>query len=130
MSWQKVKDASQTGQNVMPQGSNALQQERGTIQQTCQQVQGTVQQFPNQVAPNGMQQGTDNAQGSANGFQGNAGGAGSCGTSCFDAGVFQANVSQMTMSQEGGWHVLRMNIQFHNSTSQRRWLSHITMEPW
>jgi hypothetical protein len=29
MSWQKVKDASQTGQNVMPQGSNALQQGRG-----------------------------------------------------------------------------------------------------
>jgi hypothetical protein len=24
----------------------------------------------------------------------------------------------MTMSQEGGWHVIRMNIQFHNATNQ------------
>jgi hypothetical protein len=24
----------------------------------------------------------------------------------------------MTMSQEGGWYIVRMNIQFHNSTDQ------------
>jgi hypothetical protein len=29
-----------------------------------------------------------------------------------------ANVSQMTMSQQGAWHIIRMNIQFHNATNQ------------
>ena len=24
----------------------------------------------------------------------------------------------MTMSQQGGWHVIRMNIQFHNASNQ------------
>jgi len=125
--WQKVKDASQAGQNAIQQGSNTVQQGQGTIQQTGQQVQGTVQQIPNQVqqgpngtqsVPNGMQQASDNGQGVANSFQASGGGAGACGPSCFDAGVFQANVSQMTLSQEGGWHVIRMNIQFHNATDQ------------
>ena len=120
--WQKVKDVTQAGQNVAQQGSNTVQQGTGTIQQTGQQVQGTIQQIPNQGSmqqmPNGVQQGTDASQGAANGFQANGGGAGTCGPSCFDAGPFQANVSQMTMSQEGGWHVIRMNIQFHNSTNQ------------
>jgi hypothetical protein len=32
--------------------------------------------------------------------------------------MFQANVSQMTMSQQGPWHIIRMNTQFHNSTNQ------------
>lgn len=120
--WQKVKDVSQAGQNAVQQGSNTVQQGSGTIQQTGQQVQGTIQQTPNQGStqqmPNGMQQGTDGSQGAANGFQANGAGVGTCGPSCFDAGPFQANVSQMTMSQEGGWHVIRMNIQFHNSTNQ------------
>ena len=123
--WQKVQDLSQTGQNAVQQGSNTVQQGRGTIQQTGQQAQGTMQQAGQQVQgnvqqiPNGGQPGTDATQGAANGFQaGGGGGAGSCGPSCFDAGNFQANVSQMTMSQEGGWHVIRMNIQFHNATNQ------------
>jgi hypothetical protein len=122
--WQKMKDMSQAGQNAVQQGSNTVQQGKGTIQQTGQQVQGTIQQIPNQgsmqQAPNGAQQGIDGTQGAANGFQTNGagGGAGTCGPSCFDAGPFQANVSQMTMSQEGGWHIIRMNIQFHNSTNQ------------
>ena len=65
-----------------------------------------------QQGVNGVQQGATNA------FQPSGGGSGACGPSCFDAGTFQANVSQMTMSQEGGWHVIRMNIQFHNATNQ------------
>jgi len=121
--WQKVKDVSQAGQNTVQQGSNTVQQGKGTIQQTGQQVQGTIQQIPNQGSmqqvPNGAQQGMDGTQSAINGLQTNGGGgAGTCGPSCFDAGPFQANVSQMTMSQEGGWHVIRMNIQFHNSTNQ------------
>jgi len=121
--WQKVRDMSQTGQNVIQQGSNTVQQGRGTIQQTGQQVQGTIQQTGQPVQggvqqfPNGMQQGTDGTQGAVNDFQAGGGGAGACGPSCFDAGAFQANVSQMTMSQQGGWHVIRMNIQFHNATN-------------
>jgi hypothetical protein len=121
--WQKVRDASQAGQNVMQQGTDTVQQGRGTIQQTGQQVQGTLQQVPNQgnvqQFPNGAQPGADPALGAGSGFQGTGGGgAGACGPNCFDAGSFQANVSQMTLSQEGGWHVIRMNIQFHNSTDQ------------
>lgn len=106
--WQKVRDYSQTGQNVMQQGQNTVQQGTGGVQQG---VQNGVQQIQN-VA----QQGTGGGQ-AANGFQGN-GNSGSCGPSCFDAGPFQANVSQMTASQEGGWHVIRMTIQFHNASNQ------------
>jgi hypothetical protein len=110
--WQKLRDASQAGQNAIQQGSNTVQQGSSTIQQTGQQVQGGMQQIPN-----GMQQGANGAQGTATGFQ-SSGGTGACGSSCFDAGSFQANVSQMTTSQEGAWHVIRMTIQFHNSTNQ------------
>ena len=113
--WQKVKDAENAmqGQNTTQQGQQG-QPGQSTVQQTGQQVQNGAQQIQNgiqQVAPAGPSQ--------ANGaVSGGGAGAGSCGPSCFDAGPFQANVSQMTMSQEGGWHVVRMNIQFHNSTNQ------------
>src|SRR3984893_15575615 len=122
--WQKVKDA----QNAI-QGQSTTQQ-GGTVQQTGQQVQNGVQQGQNgvQQGQNGVQQGMQGVQqGASNGlqtnqaggaFSGGGGGAGACGASCFDAGPFQANVSQMTMSQEGGWHIVRMNILFHNSTNQ------------
>ena len=122
--WQKVKDA----QNAI-QGQSTTQQ-GGTVQQTGQQVQNGVQQVQNgvQQGQNGAQQGMQGMQqGASNGlqtnqasgaFSGGGGGAGACGASCFDAGPFQANVSQMTMSQEGGWHIVRMNILFHNSTNQ------------
>jgi len=124
--WQKVQDAAQKGQNTMQQGSNTVQQGTGTVQQNGQQVQNGMQQVQN-GAQQGMQQGMQTVQqqggglpsNQANGaFSGGGGGAGACGPSCFDAGPFQANVSQMTMSQEGGWHVVRMNIQFHNATDQ------------
>jgi|SRR5579871_685297 len=111
--WQKVKQYSQAEQNAVGQGTNTAQQGSGTIQQSGQQIQNGVQQIQN-----GAQQGTSGAQqGTVNGFQ-STGSSGSCGPSCFDAGPFQANVSQMTLSQEGAWHVIRMNIQFHNSTNQ------------
>ena len=122
--WQKVKDA----QNAVQQQGQSTTQQSGTVQQTGQQVQNGVQQGQSgvQQGQNGAQQGMQGVQqGASNGLQTNqasgafsGGGAGACGPSCFDAGPFQANVSQMTMSQEGGWHILRMNILFHNSTNQ------------
>jgi hypothetical protein len=129
--WQKVQDAAQKGQNTMQQGTNTAQQGTGTaqqgtgtVQQNGQQVQNGMQQVQN-GAQQGVQQGMQTVQpqggqsNPANGaFSGGGGGAGACGASCFDAGPFQANVSQMTMSQEGGWHVIRMNIQFHNAGNQ------------
>ena len=124
--WQKVQDAAQKGQNTMQQGTNTAQQGTGTVQQNGQQVQNGMQQVQN-GAQQGMQQGMQGVQPQGGGlqsnqesgaFSGGGGGAGACGPSCFDAGPFQANVSQMTMSQEGGWHVVRMNIQFHNASNQ------------
>lgn len=123
--WQKVRDAAQQGQNTMQQGTNTVQQGQGTVQQTGQQVQNGMQQVQNGAQQGvqqmqGVQQGASNLQSNqpSGAFSGGGGGAGACGTSCFDAGPFQANVSQMTMSQEGGWHVIRMNIQFRNATNQ------------
>jgi len=115
--WQRVKDA----QNAI-QGQSTTQQ-GGTVQQTGQQVQNGVQQGQNgaQQGMQGVQQGASNGlqtNQASGAFSGGGGGAGACGPSCFDAGPFQANVSQMTMSQEGGWHIVRMNILFHNSTNQ------------
>jgi hypothetical protein len=137
--WQKMRDAAQQGQNTLQQGTNTVQQGRGTVQQSGQQVQNGMQQIQNggqqgmqpgmQPMQPGVQQGVPQGlpqDGSAafpsgqpsGAFSGGGAGAGACGPSCFDAGPFQANVSQMTMSQEGGWHVIRMNIQFHNTTNQ------------
>ena len=129
--WQKLKEAQQAGQSIMQQGTNTVQQGQSTVQQTGQQVQNGVQQIQNapQQGVNGVQQGMNGAQQAVQGvtgaqpggtgFQGmGGGGSGSCGPTCFDAGVFQANVSQMTTSDERGWHIIRMNIQFHNSTNQ------------
>ncbi|PYV99622.1 MAG: hypothetical protein DMG89_07100 [Acidobacteria bacterium] len=44
--------------------------------------------------------------------------SGSCGPQCFNAGPFAAAVSQTTLSQEGGYHIIRMNMQFRNNTNQ------------
>ena len=135
--WQKVKDA----QNTLQQGANTVQQGGNTVQQGGQQVQNGMQNGMQQVqngAQQGMQpmqqgmqplqQGMQLPQGNestafqpgqpSGAFSGGGAGAGACGPSCFDAGPFQANVSQMTASQEGGWHIIRMNIQFHNTTNQ------------
>jgi hypothetical protein len=119
--WQKMKEtAAQGTQNTVQQGTgavqNTVQQGTGVIQNGTQQVQSGAQQ-----GIQGIQQGAQfpGANGNSNGaFSGGGGGAGSCGGNCFDAGPFQANVSQMTMSQQGAWHIIRMNIQFHNSSNQ------------
>src|SRR5712671_2088981 len=117
--WQKMKDA----QNALQQQGQSTTQQGGTVQQTGQQVQNGVQQGQNgaQQGMQGVQQGASNGLQTnqpSGAFSGGGGGAGACGPSCFDAGPFQANVSQMTMSQEGGWHIVRMNILFRNSTNQ------------
>lgn len=114
--WQKMQSMSQGAQNTMQNGTNTVQ---NTVQQGTNTVQGTMQNGTN-VIQNGTQQGVQGLQqgtqfGAGNGNGGNGGG---CGPSCFDAGPFQANISQMTMSQQGGWHIIRMNIQFHNATNQ------------
>ena len=125
--WQKVRDAAQQGQNTLQQGTNTVQQGGQQVQNGTQQIQNGVQQG---LQPGGVQPGMQPSMPQNNGstgsqssqpsgaFSGGGAGAGACGPSCFDAGAFQANVSQMTMSQEGGWHVIRMNIQFHNTTNQ------------
>ena len=119
--WQKMKEtAAQGTQNTVQQGTgavqNTVQQGTGAIQNGTQQVQNGAQQ-----GIQGIQQGAQlpGANGNSNGaFNGGGGGTGSCGANCFDAGPFQANVSQMTMSQQGAWHIIRMSIQFHNSGNQ------------
>lgn len=111
--WQRLKaSAKQTGQNTVQQGTQGIQQGAQQVQQGAQQgvqgVQQQVQQIPGQAS--------NAAFGGANG--GTASSNSSCGASCFDAGPFQAAVTQMTMSQQGYWHIIRMNMQFHNSTNQ------------
>ncbi|HEX6505732.1 MAG TPA: hypothetical protein VF011_21020 [Terriglobales bacterium] len=116
--WDKIKEsAAQGAQNTTQQGANAAQ---GAVQQGTNAVQNGAQQMQG-----GAQQGMQGAQQTAfpgaqgsGAFSGGGGGAGACGPSCFDAGPFQANVSQMTMSQQGAYHIIRMNVQFHNSTNQ------------
>jgi type II secretory pathway pseudopilin PulG len=44
--------------------------------------------------------------------------SGSCGPQCFNAGPFAAAVTQTTLSQEGGYHIIRMNMQLRNLTNQ------------
>ena len=124
--WQKIQNMSQGAQNTMQNGTNTVQ---NTVQQGTSTVQGTMQNGTN-VMQNGVQQVQNGAQQGAQGVQqgvpfgggnGNAafnGGGGNCGASCFDAGPFQANISQLIMSQQGGWHIIRMNVQFHNATNQ------------
>ncbi len=126
--WQKIKEsAAQSMQNGVQQGTDAAQ---GTVQQGTNAAQGAMQQGTSAVQ-NGSQQMQNTAQQGMQGVQqgafssnqgpsafGGGGGAGACGPTCFDAGPFQANVAQMTLSQQGAWHIIRMNIQFHNATNQ------------
>lgn len=127
--WQKVRDAKgalqdqNTSQGGSAQQAGQQQGQTTTQQGVPQQAGQQMQQMQNgaqqmQQVQNGAQQMQNGVQQQGAAFAGGGGGAGSCGASCFDAGPFQANVSQMTMSQEGGWHIVRMNIQFHNSTNQ------------
>jgi hypothetical protein len=124
--WQKLKNsAKQTGQSTVQQGTQQVQQGAQQVQQGAQQMQQNVQQqIPGaggqtNAAPQtpcgsltGANSGGNLTNASYNGT------AGSCGPQCFNAGPFAAAVTQMTMSQQGGWHVVRMNIQFKNLTDQ------------
>jgi len=105
--WQKMKQSATQGMQ------NATQQGAQQVQQGVQGVTNGVQQ-----GEQGAQQGAQQAVGSGNAAVGGSNSSGSCGSNCFNAGPFLANVSQMTMSQQGAWHVIRMNIQFHNTTNQ------------
>ena len=120
--WEKLKESAAQGtQNTVQQGSNAaqvaVQQGTNAAQAGAQQVQNSAQQGVQQ-GMQGTQQGAFPSNQGSGAFSGGGGGAGACGQSCFDAGPFQANVQQMTMSQQGAYHIIRMNIQFHNSTNQ------------
>jgi hypothetical protein len=126
--WQKLKNsAKQTGQSTVQQGTQQVQQGTQQVQQGAQQMQQQVQQqIPgaagqNNAAPQPPCGSLTGANGGGNpinaGNNGTAGG-GSCGPQCFNAGPFAAAVTQMTMSQQGSWHVVRMNIQFKNMTDQ------------
>lgn len=128
--WSKFKKAAQAAQQL---GTNQQQQQQGQVQQQGQMQQGQMQQNQQQLPTQPqmqqgmqqMQQGVQQVQQLAPGPQGQQqmmmgqqGTGSNCGPSCFDAGPFQANVTQMTMSQQGGWHVIRMNMQFHNASNQ------------
>lgn len=108
--WQKMKQS-------------ALQNVQNTSQQGTQQVQQGVQGVSNgmQQGTQAMQQGAQQAVAGGNAGNvafGGGNSSGSCGATCFNAGPFLANVSQMNMSQQGPWHVISMNIQFQNTTNQ------------
>lgn len=114
--WQKIKkSAQQTGQDAAQQGGQQVQQK------VQQQVPGAANQMNGtQQSPCGSLNQTPGAPGGAtlNNASYNTGAPGSCGPQCFNAGPFDANVTQMTMSQQGYYHIIRMNVQFHNSTNQ------------
>jgi hypothetical protein len=123
--WQRLKQAAQAAQGMNgqqgAQQQGAQQTQQGVQQGAQQGIQGAqqsiegaqqgIQQMTQGVQQQGVQQMVP-GQGAANVS------SGSCGPSCFDAGPFQANVSQMTMSQQGYWHIIRMNVQFRNSSNQ------------
>ncbi|HVO59633.1 MAG TPA: hypothetical protein VMT53_01790 [Terriglobales bacterium] len=126
--WQKIKNsAKQTGQNTAQQGAQQVQQGAQQVQQGVQQGIGGVgnQMNGGQPSPCGSLGGAASAGGGTltnaafNGGGGNGNfTTGSCGQNCFNAGPFAAAVSQMTMSQQGGYHIIRMQVQFHNATNQ------------
>ncbi len=114
--WQKIKNsAKQAGQNTSQQGAQQVQQGVGNLGNQVTGVQASP--WGNLAQASGANGGTlTNA--SFNGAGGGTSGAGSCGQNCFNAGPFAAAVSQMTMSQQGAWHIIRMELQFHNATNQ------------
>jgi hypothetical protein len=129
--WNRIKNsAKQSGQNAAQQGTQQVQQGAQQVQQGAQQMQQQVQQqIPSvggqmNVAPQtpcgsltGGAAGGSLTNAAYNG-NGTAAGGGSCGAQCFNAGPFAAAVTQMTTSQQGSWHVVRMNVQFQNNTDQ------------
>ncbi len=102
--WQRIKNS-------------AKQTEQNSAQQVQQQMPGAVNQMNGQ-SPCGSLAGAGGAAGNLTNTAFSGGASGSCGQNCFNAGPFAAAVSQMTMSQQSYWHVIRMEIQFHNATNQ------------
>ncbi len=114
--WQKIKkNAKQQGQAAAQQGAQQAQQVQQNVQQQIPVVGGQGNQTQQQSPCGSLTGGTPGGQPYTGGP---GGGAGSCGPSCFDAGPFSAAVTQMTMSQQGYWHIIRMNLQFHNASNQ------------
>jgi hypothetical protein len=117
--WQKIKNsAKQAGQNAAQQGDQQAQQ---GVQQGASAVGNQItggQQSPCGTLSNAA--GGNGATLTNAAFNGGGGNfsTGSCGQNCFNAGPFAAAVSQLTMSQQGYWHIIRMEIQFHNATNQ------------
>jgi len=108
--WQKMKQSALQGmQNTTQQGAQQAQQGVQGVSNGVQQGAQTLQQGAQQAVAGGN---------SGNAAFGGSSAAGACGPTCFNAGPFLANVSQMTLSQEGPWHVIRMNLQFQNTTNQ------------
>lgn len=121
--WQKLKkQAKQSGQNAAQQGSQQVQQQMQQLPGGGNQTNGSQSPCGSLTGGNGNNGGNGAVLNNAAYNSGGGGDAnftaGSCGPQCFNAGPFAAAVSQMTMSQQGGWHVIRMNMQFHNSTNQ------------
>jgi hypothetical protein len=119
--WQRLKQAAQAAQGLSTAQQGVQQTQQGVQQGAQQGIQGAQQSM--EGAQQGIQQMTQGVQQQGVQQMGSGQGAanvssGSCGPSCFDAGPFQANVSQMTMSQQGYWHIIRMNVQFRNSSNQ------------
>jgi hypothetical protein len=116
--WQKIKSsAKQAGQNTAQQGSQQVQQ---GVQQGASAVGNQMaggQTTPCGSLSSAAGNGATLTNAAFNGGGGNVA-TGSCGQNCFNAGPFAAAVSQMTMSQQGYWHIIRMEIQFHNGTNQ------------
>ena len=117
--WQKLKNsAKQAGQNTTQQGAQQVQQ--GVQQGTSAVGNQIAGGQPSPCGSLSSAAGTGGATLTNAAFNGSGGNVatGSCGQNCFNAGPFAAAVSQMTMSQQGYWHIIRMEVQFHNGTNQ------------
>lgn len=118
--WQKLKNsAKQAGQNTTQQGAQQVQQgvQQGTSAVGNQIAGGQPSPCGSLSSGAGGTGGATLTNAAFNGSGGNVA-TGSCGQNCFNAGPFAAAVSQMTMSQQGYWHIIRMEVQFHNGTNQ------------
>jgi len=123
--WDRVKAASQNANQQVQNGQNAVQNGTQNVQNGVSNVSNSAVQQAGSVVPTSVNT-PCGSLGSANGgtlqqasFTG-GGGGNSCGNRprCYDAGPFAAQVTQMTASQQGWYHVVRMEVQFHNSTNQ------------
>ncbi len=119
--WQRMKAAAQ--QQVQTEQQN-VQNVTGAAAQQVGQTAQQAGQMGSQMVPATLKSPCGSLPGGSNAAGGNLAQAsysgGSCGGSgrCFDAGPFAAEVTQMTMSQQGWWHIIRMEVHFHNASNQ------------